>query len=194
MKIFEHAKSTLPTKWGTFDIWCFKDMGKEHIVLVKEPLSGIPLLRIHSECLTGDALGSLRCDCQDQLHTAFSKIADEKCGMLIYLRQEGRGIGLFNKISAYSLQDEGLDTVDANLKLGFQADERDYSLAAQMLEFFNVKEVRLLTNNPHKVQSLEKSGITVSSIIPLIIKHPLRSEYLQTKSQKLGHFFNQNSN
>jgi GTP cyclohydrolase II len=170
--------------------WNNRD-GKEHIALVHgDVLEGKDVLaRLHSECLTGDALGSLRCDCRDQLGVALERIAAERCGVLLYLRQEGRGIGLLNKIRAYELQDRGLDTVDANLALGFRDDERDYSVAAHMLASLTVKSVRLLTNNPRKVAELELRGIPVSGRVAHVIPaNEYNRRYLQTKATRSGHF------
>ena len=145
--------------------------------------------RLPSECLTGDALGSLRCDCRDQLAAGLERIAKEPCGVLLYLRQEGRGIGLLNKIRAYSLQDTGLDTVDANLALGFRDDERDYAVAAHMVASLTVKSVRLLTNNPKKVSQLEKHGVRVADRIPHVIAANEHNRfYLETKANRSGHF------
>lgn len=155
--------------------------------MILHPLKSSPLVRIHSECLTGDVFGSQRCDCHDQLHKSLDLIAQEKSGIIIYLRQEGRGIGLFNKIKAYHLQDLGDDTVDANIKLGFKADERDYEVAGQILESLKVKTVRLLSNNSDKAKALTKQGIHVGEQVPLVIAGPHNSSYLKTKKDKLGH-------
>src|SRR6478672_11886368 len=167
------AVADLPTRFGQFKVvafWNNRD-GKEHLAVVHGDVLGAKdvVTRLHSECLTGDALGSLRCDCRDQLGVALQRIAEEPCGVLLYLRQEGRGIGLLNKVKAYSLQDSGLDTVDANLALGFRDDERDYAIAAHALASLTVRSVRLLTNNPKKVAELEKYGIRVSARIPHVI-------------------------
>ena len=166
------------------------ETGKEHVALTLGDVStGEPVLaRIHSECLTGDALFSLRCDCGEQLHAALMAIATEGCGVLLYLRQEGRGIGLINKIKAYKLQDEGADTVEANEALGFGADLRDYSICKPMLEHLGVSKLRLMTNNPRKVQALEELGFAVLERIPLETPHnPHNQKYLATKAGKLGH-------
>lgn len=183
--------SRLPTPHGPFDITVFRDeQGLEHSALVHGDLtaSAAPLTRIHSECLTGDAFGSLRCDCGEQLQKALSEISKAEAGVLVYLRQEGRGIGLGNKIRAYSLQDDGLDTVDANQHLGFPADARTYDAAAAILQHIGVAKVKLLTNNPDKHASLEKLGIAIDSTVPLhITPHAENAEYLQTKASRMGH-------
>lgn len=182
----------LPSRFGQFQVvafWNNRDRS-DHAAFVHGDVTdseGVPV-RLHSECLTGDAIGSLRCDCRDQLESALTKIGEMECGILLYLRQEGRGIGLLNKIRAYGLQDHGFDTVEANLALGFRDDERDYSLAAHMLMSLKVKSIRLMTNNPKKIQGLEDFGIRVSGRIPLIIApNPHNRFYLETKAQKSGH-------
>jgi GTP cyclohydrolase II len=186
------AVAELPTRFGDFRIvafWNNRD-GKEHIALVHGDVLGQKdvLTRLHSECLTGDALGSLRCDCRDQLGFALERIAAERCGVLLYLRQEGRGIGLLNKIRAYSLQDAGMDTVDANLALGFRDDERDYAVAAHMLASLTVRSVRLLTNNPKKVNELERYGIQLGARVPHVIAANEHNRfYLETKAARSGH-------
>ena len=145
-------------------------------------------MRVHSECLTGDAIGSLRCDCRDQLEVALKTIGEMDAGMVLYLRQEGRGIGLVNKIRAYGLQDHGYDTVEANVELGFRDDERDYSVAAHMIDSLRVKSIRLMTNNPRKIRDLTRHGITVTERIPLVIPpNPHNKFYLETKAGKSGH-------
>ena len=186
--------SRLPTRWGTFDIHGFEDaeLGKEHVVLSLGDIDdGQPVLaRIHSECLTGDALFSMRCDCGSQLQAAMEKIAEEGRGAIFYLRQEGRGIGLMNKIRAYKLQDEGADTVEANERLGFGADMRDYSLLKVMCEELGISKVRLMTNNPRKVNALTDQGVDVVERLPLQTgQNPHNAKYLATKSGKLGHLF-----
>lgn len=182
----------LPTIYGEFYATVYHDdKGREHVALCMGKVADTrPLVRIHSECLTGDALGSVRCDCREQLATALGRIAEEGHGVLLYLRQEGRGIGLANKIRAYSLQDEGLDTVDANLHLGFPADGRCYLIAAAMLRDLGVTKVRLLTNNPKKIAGLEAGDIqVVERIVMRILPRPENHRYLQTKAEKLGHMF-----
>ncbi|MEH6583193.1 MAG: GTP cyclohydrolase II [Halioglobus sp.] len=186
--------SRLPTAWGVFDMHGFEDAqsNKEHLVLTMGDVAhGEPVLvRVHSECLTGDALFSLRCDCGSQLQAAMEAIAKNGCGALFYLRQEGRGIGLLNKIKAYKLQDEGADTVEANEQLGFGADMRDYSLLLPMLQYLKIRSVRLMTNNPRKVAALEELGVTVAERIALQTgSNPHNEKYLETKAGKLGHMF-----
>jgi GTP cyclohydrolase II len=186
------AIADLPSRFGKFQVvafWNNRD-GKEHAAFVHGDVTGaadVPV-RLHSECLTGDALGSLRCDCRDQLEAALKAIGEMDAGILLYLRQEGRGIGFLNKIRAYGLQDHGMDTVEANLALGFRDDERDYSVAAHMLQSLKVKSIRLITNNPKKISGLQELGIVVSGRIPLIIPpNPYNSFYLKTKKEKSGH-------
>ncbi len=186
------ADSKLPMPWGTFTMVGFEDTetGKEHIAMVYGDVSGdAPVLaRIHSECLTGDALFSLRCDCGFQLQEALKRIAENGRGVLLYLRQEGRGIGLLNKIKAYHLQDQGADTVEANEQLGFEADMRDYSMCEPMLAHLKINAVNLMTNNPRKVAALEKYGVNVAQRVPLQVgKNRHNEEYLATKMGKLGH-------
>ncbi len=186
--------SRLPTAWGEFDMHGFEDAesNKEHVVLTMGDVGdGEPVLaRVHSECLTGDALFSMRCDCGNQLQAALKAISEEGRGAIFYLRQEGRGIGLLNKIKAYKLQDEGADTVEANEQLGFGADMRDYSILGPMIEHLNIKSVRLMTNNPRKVAALEEQGVIVVERIPLHTdSNPHNEKYLQTKAGKLGHMF-----
>ncbi len=184
--------STLPTPWAVFDVHGFEDPDndKEHLVLsLGDVGDGKPVLaRVHSECLTGDALFSMRCDCGSQLQAALKMIAEEGRGALLYLRQEGRGIGLLNKIKAYRLQDEGADTVEANERLGFGADMRDYSICKVMLDHLNIRQVRLMTNNPRKVQALQDQGVEVLERIPIkTAENPHNAKYLATKFGKLGH-------
>ncbi|MFW9996028.1 MAG: GTP cyclohydrolase II [Candidatus Odinarchaeota archaeon] len=181
----------LPSRFGTFQIVAFvnnKD-GKEHSAVVHGDIRKEPVLcRLHSECLTGDALGSLRCDCRDQLEAALKKIGKSEAGVLLYLKQEGRGIGLTNKIRAYALQDFGFDTFEANIKLGFRDDERDFEIAAKMLEALQISKVKLMTNNPAKIEQLEEYGIKVIERVPLIIPPTSYSlDYLQAKKIKGGH-------
>ena len=186
------ASSKLPTPWGVFEMVGFDDeaTGKEHVALVfGEPNGDAPVLaRVHSECLTGDALFSLRCDCGFQLQEALKNISEAGCGVLLYLRQEGRGIGLMNKIRAYELQDGGADTVEANERLGFAADQRDYAICLPMLEHLGVNSLRLMTNNPRKVKALTEMGIKVAERVPLHTgQNPHNKLYLATKAGKLGH-------
>jgi len=189
------AKSRLPTAIGEFTMHGFDDpdSGKEHVVLTMGDVGdGEPVLaRIHSECLTGDALFSLRCDCGSQLNKALNDIAAASRGALFYLRQEGRGIGLINKIRAYDLQDHGADTVEANARLGFGADERDYSLLKPMFEHLGIKSVILMTNNPRKLNALADMGIQVTERREIHTgENPHNEKYLQTKAGKLGHLLN----
>ena len=186
------AETRLPTKYGDFRIIIFKNEvdHKEHLMIVKGDVRGKSdvLMRIHSECLTGDVFGSHRCDCGEQLENALRAIEEQGEGIVIYMRQEGRGIGLTNKIKAYTLQDDGYDTVEANVKLGFPPDMREYSLAAQMLRELDVKSVKLLTNNPEKKEDLERWGITVSKRVPIVIKaNSINAKYLNTKKEKMRH-------
>lgn len=181
----------LPSEYGNFKAYGFLDRktGKEHIALTKGDIKkeGV-LTRIHSECLTGDVLGSRRCDCGSQLHKALDNIEKNGEGVLLYLRQEGRGIGLFNKLKAYELQENGYDTVDANLELGFPEDMRDYKIASEMLERLGVKSVNLMTNNPDKINQLEKYGIKVASRCPIEIKsNDTDRKYLEIKATRMGH-------
>jgi GTP cyclohydrolase II len=187
------ASSKLPTPWATFHIHIFTDPanGKEHLALTLGNLSdGQPVLaRVHSECLTGDAFFSQRCDCGAQLETAMQAIARAGRGMILYLRQEGRGIGLVNKIRAYQLQDQGADTVEANEQLGFPADMRRYDLCKPMLDHFGVTAVQLLTNNPRKVRALEELGVKVVERLPIQVnRNPFNEGYLSVKAAKLGHW------
>jgi GTP cyclohydrolase II len=183
----------LPSRLGSFEIvafWNNRD-AKEHVAMIHGDVLGredVPT-RIHSECLTGDVMGSLRCDCRDQLEYALRDIGRMDRGILLYLRQEGRGIGLINKIRAYALQDEGLDTVEANQALGFGDDERDYAIAAHMLQSLTVKSVRLITNNPDKIEQLTRYGVPVSGRIPHIIPPNAHNRfYLETKAKRSGHY------
>lgn len=193
MSITFVARTVLPTEWGEFAMFGFEDdeTGKEHIALALGDLksSSEPILcRVHSECLTGDALGSLRCDCGSQLQYAMQSIGEAGYGLILYLRQEGRGIGLLNKLKAYALQDEGADTVEANIALGFAADERSYHVCEPILKFLEVVKVRLLTNNPKKVQALENLGIEVAEVLPVHTgENPHNKKYLSVKAEKMGH-------
>jgi GTP cyclohydrolase II len=182
----------LPSRFGRFQVvgfWNNRD-GRDHVAIVHgNPIGreNVPT-RLHSECLTGDALGSLRCDCRDQLEVALRAIAAHECGIVLYLRQEGRGIGLLNKLRAYGLQDRGMDTVEANLALGFRDDEREYSVAAHMLHSLRVKSVQLMTNNPRKVDELVQHGVTVAGRIPHVIPpNAFNRFYLETKRDRSGH-------
>jgi GTP cyclohydrolase II len=186
------ASSKLPTPFGIFTMHGFEDTetGKEHIALSMGDIAdGKPVLaRVHSECLTGDALFSMRCDCGYQLEEALRAVAEAGRGVVLYLRQEGRGIGLLNKIRAYHLQDQGADTVEANEQLGFGADMRDYSMCRPMLEHLGVKGIRLMTNNPRKVKALSEAGARVVERVALEVgRNPHNDSYLKTKASKLGH-------
>jgi GTP cyclohydrolase II len=191
------AMAELPSRFGDFHIVAFENNydGKEHVAITKGDVIGaenVPV-RLHSECLTGDALGSLRCDCRDQLEAALKAIGQMERGMVLYLRQEGRGIGLTNKIRAYSLQDEGLDTVEANHALGFRDDERDYAVAANMLKALQIQSVQLMTNNPKKIDQLVQNGIQVTGRIPHIMQPNEHNRfYLETKAMKSGHMIDFN--
>lgn len=188
------AEANFPSRFGHFRIYGFEGhyngAPEECVVLRMGSLDGEepPLLRIHSQCLTGDVFHSLRCDCRSQLELSLNLIAEEGRGLVIYEHQEGRGIGLLNKLRAYELQDEGADTVEANERLGFEADLRSYQMPADILAYFGVKQVRLLSNNPDKIAALERGGIQVTERIPCIVApHESSQGYLQTKKQKLGH-------
>jgi GTP cyclohydrolase II len=191
------ASADFPTRWGQFRIYGFQlepvQNGKpeEAVALVMGDVhSNPPLVRIHSQCLTGDVFGSLRCDCRQQLEMALSMIAGEGTGILIYEQQEGRGIGLMPKLQAYELQDAGLDTVEANEKLGFKADHREFALPAEMLKALGVNAVRLLSNNPDKVSALERAGVEVVERVPCEVTASAHAEeYLKTKREKMGHLF-----
>lgn len=186
------ALASLPTRFGHFTVAVFYVDGSrnESLALVHGPLNGetIPLVRLHSECLTGDVLGSQRCDCGEQLNASLELIARAEAGVLLYLRQEGRGIGLANKIRAYALQDAGLDTVDANLALGLPVDRREYASAAAILRHLGLRRVRLLTNNPLKHAALEQHGLEVVERVPLMVPpNPTNHRYLRTKARRMGH-------
>ena len=191
------ASADFPTRWGKFRIYGFrgqfengdKPRLEEAVALVMGDVhSTAPLVRIHSQCLTGDVFGSLRCDCRQQLEMALAMIAAEGAGVLIYEQQEGRGIGLMPKLQAYELQDSGLDTVEANERLGFKADHREFTLPAEILRALSIKEVRLLSNNPDKVSALERAGIRVIERVPCEVQASSHAEeYLKTKKEKMGH-------
>jgi len=206
------TSAKLPTRHGEFDIHIFEnDEGQEHVMLTvglsvvdqttapspddTSSQRPIPLVRIHSECLTGDAFSSLKCDCGPQLNTAMQAIQEAGCGAILYLRQEGRGIGLTNKIRAYALQDQGHDTLDANLMLGLPADARIYDMCGPMLAHIGVNAVRLITNNPNKVAYLTEHGIDVVERVPMLVGvNDMNAEYLATKRDRMGHLFDKNIN
>ncbi|MFM7390456.1 MAG: bifunctional 3,4-dihydroxy-2-butanone-4-phosphate synthase/GTP cyclohydrolase II [Vampirovibrionales bacterium] len=190
------SEAKLPTHFGEFTMVGYENTlnGSEHVALVfgdvaNPPEGTVPLVRVHSECLTGDLLGSLRCDCGFQLHSALRQVAESGCGAVVYLRQhEGRGIGLLNKVKAYALQDEGMDTVEANHHLGFKADLRDYGMGAQIILDLGIRTFNLLTNNPRKIRGLDGYGLAVNERVPLIMERlPENFRYLQTKQDRLGH-------
>ncbi len=185
MNIKVSDTANLPSRFGDFKVQAFKEGHKEHLVIFKEPLAEIPVVRVHSECLTGDAIGSLKCDCRDQLEYALD-MAEKTNGMVIYLRQEGRNIGLLNKINAYALQDQGLDTIEANHQLGFRADERSYEIVTYILHHFGIKKIKLLTNNPEKINAI--SDVEIVERLPIVIEaNPHNENYLQTKKEQMGH-------
>lgn len=198
-KVKQMASADFPTRWGSFRIYGFRaENGRDGDRRIEEAValvmgdvrSSPPLVRVHSQCLTGDVFHSLRCDCRQQLELSLSNIAAEGAGILIYEQQEGRGIGLMAKLQAYELQDAGLDTVEANERLGFKADHRDFGLPGEILKALGIDRVRLLSNNPDKVQALERAGIRVVERVPCEVtpsKHA--EEYLKTKREKLGHLF-----
>jgi GTP cyclohydrolase II len=198
-EIQQIASAEFPTRWGKFRIHGFRahagDDGdrrvEEAVALVMGDVqSSAPLVRVHSQCLTGDVFHSLRCDCRQQLELSLSMIAEEGAGILIYEQQEGRGIGLMAKLQAYELQDAGLDTVEANERLGFKADHRDFTLPGEILKTLGVKRVRLLSNNPDKVHALERAGVEVIERVPCeVMPSQHAAEYLKTKKEKLGHLF-----
>ena len=182
----------MPTAYGHFHLIPFlqKDNGLEHIALIKGEVAGDDpvLVRVHSSCMTGDIFGSMRCECGEQLHLAMQRIEQEGRGAIIYLNQEGRGIGLMDKIAAYKLQENGLDTVDANLHLGHKADERDYGVGANILHALGIRNMKLMTNNPVKRIGLEGYGVRISEIVPLEVEpNPYNKRYMTTKKQRMGH-------
>jgi GTP cyclohydrolase II len=193
------ASADFPTRWGKFRIYGFRaEFGsdgnrrvEEAVALVMGDVRSVPpLVRVHSQCLTGDVFHSLRCDCRQQLEMALGMIRDEGAGILIYEQQEGRGIGLMAKLQAYGLQDEGLDTVEANERLGFKADQRDFALPGEILKALGVTRVRLLSNNPEKVEALRRAGVEVVERVPCEVDaSPHAEEYLRTKKEKMGHLF-----
>jgi GTP cyclohydrolase II len=192
------AAARIPTKHGDFQLCYFSNTldEKEHLAICIGDIASADevLVRIHSECFTGDVMGSLRCDCGEQLDRSLAIIAEAGVGVVLYMRQEGRGIGLLSKLQAYNLQDQGYDTVDANLMLGHGADERDYTLAARMLEDLGAKAVRLITNNPLKIRALEAEGIVVSARVPLaVVANAENEHYLLTKARRMEHLLPKNS-
>src|ERR1043166_7030847 len=202
LKANKQPEAEFPTRWGRFRIFGFESdeaaadasgarRKESAVALVMGDIhSTPPLVRVHSQCLTGDVFGSLRCDCRQQLEMALSMIAQSGAGILIYEQQEGRGIGLMPKLKAYELQDSGLDTVEANVQLGFKADQRDFTLPGEILKALGVTRVRLLSNNPDKVEALERSGVRVVERVPCeVIPSPHAEEYLKTKKEKMGHLF-----
>lgn len=188
-KIIESKVANLPSKYGRFNVKAYKDGVQEHLAIMSKDFEEleVPLVRIHSECLTGDTIGSLKCDCNNQLALALELISKEG-GLIIYHRQEGRNIGLVNKIDAYNLQDQGYNTIDANLALGFKEDERDYGAVGFILKDLGLKEIRLITNNPKKIDFVESCDIKIAQRIPAITKiNKYNEEYLKTKKEHMGH-------
>jgi len=189
MNIIESKIANLPTKYGKFKIKAYKDENQEHLAIMSEDFEALdtPYVRIHSECLTGDTLGSLKCDCQSQLELSLKFIA-KNSGLIIYHRQEGRNIGLVNKINAYALQDLGRNTIEANLELGFAEDERDYRVVGYIFNNLGIKKLKLLTNNPKKLKYVESLNVQIVERIPAIIKsNKYNEDYLSTKKEKMGH-------
>jgi GTP cyclohydrolase II len=189
MNIIQSNIANLPTKYGKFKIKAYKDGNQEHLAIMSQDFETLdaPYVRIHSECLTGDTLGSLKCDCQNQLDLSLKFIAQQG-GLVIYHRQEGRNIGLVNKVNAYALQDQGRNTIQANLELGFGEDDRDYSIVGHIFNDLGVKKLKLITNNPKKIQYVESLGIEIIERIPAITKSNKYNEaYLSTKKEKMGH-------
>ena len=191
------VEANMPTKWGFFNMIAYSDAGSEpmpHLAIVHPEIdtSQPVFLRIHSECMTGDLFGSHRCDCGEQLDKALQMVADKK-GVVLYLRQEGRGIGLINKLKAYNLQDKGLNTADANVHLGLEIDARQYGIAVEIMKDLGISSIHLITNNPLKIEAIELSDIQVSSRVPIIVEPKEENEaYLKTKEQIMGHFLNKN--
>jgi len=191
MNIEKSNIANLPTKYGKFKIRAYKQGNQEHLAIMSEEFEKIeiPYVRIHSECLTGDTLGSLKCDCQNQLDLAL-KFISQRGGLVIYHRQEGRNIGLLNKVNAYALQDQGRNTIEANLELGFGADDRDYSIVKEIFEDLNLKDIKFITNNPKKIDYVESIGINIVERIPAITKSNKYNEhYINTKKEHMGHMF-----
>src|SRR6056297_7391 len=190
--IQRQSESTIPTTWGKFHMIAFSDQVDDYspqLALLSKDFDAnkTVLVRVHSECLTGDIFGSKRCDCGEQLNHSLEKISETN-GVLIYLRQEGRGIGLINKLKAYNLQDQGLNTQDANVHLGFEPDERSYEVAVKIMQELGIKKIKLLTNNPEKLESIEKSSVTLEARVPLIMPFsPGNQKYLETKRDVMGH-------
>lgn len=191
MNIEKSNIANLPTKYGKFKIKAYKQNNQEHLAIMSENFEEIkePYVRVHSECLTGDTLGSLKCDCQNQLDLALKFIAQEG-GLVIYHRQEGRNIGLLNKVNAYALQDIGRNTIEANLELGFGEDDRDYSIVKEVFSDFNLKKIKLITNNPKKIEYIESLGVQIIQRIPAITKlNKYNEHYVNTKKECMGHLF-----
>lgn len=191
MNIEKSNIANLPTKYGKFKIRAYKQNNQEHLAIMSENFENLesPYVRIHSECLTGDTLGSLKCDCQNQLDLSLKFISKEG-GLVIYHRQEGRNIGLLNKVNAYALQDQGRNTIEANLELGFGEDDRDYSVVDEIFKDLNLKKIKLITNNPKKLSYVESLGVEIAERIPAITKTNVHNEhYVNTKKEKMGHMF-----
>ena len=193
-RLVKAAEAAFPSEYGSFRIYGFESysgsvMDEAVALKMGDVTAKPPLVRVHSQCLTGDALHSLRCDCRDQLDLALLQIAEEGAGLLIYELKEGRGIGLMNKLRAYELQDQGADTIEANRMLGFDADLRNYELPAAIVRYFGVTQIRLLSNNPEKRQAMERAGVDVVELVPSVVPHAeTRRSYLETKRAKMGHF------
>jgi len=191
MNIKKSNIANLPTRYGKFKIRAYKQSNQEHLTIMSKEFDKIdaPYVRIHSECLTGDALGSLKCDCQNQLDLALKFISKEG-GLVIYHRQEGRNIGLLNKVNAYALQDKGRNTIEANLELGFGEDDRDYDVVEEIFKDLNLKKIKLITNNPKKIEYVESLGVDIVQRIPAISKtNKYNEHYIKTKKDKMGHIF-----